>query len=272
MHTLFTEAGFMGKVIAMEGTSEEVLAQLQELKAADKSSEKTGRSGCLLALAAGAGAVIAVSAEGVPHVDLILPICGVIALIGLILFVTGQSGDIPDDRYEALERVHHFLRTDCDPKAVFSYTLDPGSLSQRRNYSHSERRYNGRWKFYYTTLLSGRVKLRDGTALQFELEKITRKKGGFKMNARGKIKYKSKQKHSDCFRLKAKLPQSRESTVTEVGSVPNRMRLGLKAPKFKCQGAKLQASAIRKRTAEQIDADGLLDLFVFSFQQLNKAS
>lgn len=263
----------MGRMLTIEGTNEAVLQQLQELKTSDKSSEKWRNIGCgLLILGAAGPFALVLTAAVVPHYKLIMLACGATALVGLILFATGQSGDVPDDRYETLERLHHFLKADCDPKAVFSYTLEPGSLSQRRNYSHSERRYNGKWKHYYTTLLAGRVKLRDGTALQFELEKVTKKKGGFRLTARGKIKYKSKQKHSDCFRLRARLPQGRESSVTDAESVPKRMRLGLKAPKFKWQGNKLQASATRKNTAESVDADGLLDLFVWAFQQVNRAN
>lgn len=266
------ETCLVGKtVLNIQGTDAEVMDQLREVATSDKKSESTRNWGCLtmfLAVAAVAGP--AMMNKYMPNWA--LGVAAAIGLVGLVMTVVGSSGDVDDSRYLALQRLHRFLVGDCDRNTQYHYVLDLRPYTNRAFFSHADKFGSmfslpkGKHEHFDCPVIYGQVRLRDGTMLSVNVNRLTRKTTRTKRGYSGKVKTKVKHKYAATYSLKAKLPQGAPPVPGQAHS-PEPGRPSGKPTKFKGQGNKMAASKTVKNVGNDLEIEGLLQLLTFTFRQ-----
>lgn len=225
----------------ISGTSQQVEDQLFALRESDKESEEAARAHMSVAGSQMKKALMSVGLVGIAYL-----ICSTfvsrsskdILFLGAILVglcvggyfivkaigassAAGQArtGDIDDNLYQGLSRLHSFLKLDCTDTTLYDYEIDFSDPHAERFLLRSEPYRNGRESYYQQCKLKAKVKLRDGTSLKLQIDKLSRVRSYSKTNPRGKVKSKYKTKDKELVRLDLAL--NRSPTLTSV-SGPNK--------------------------------------------------
>ena len=261
----------------LQGSDEDVLSKLRNLRTKDKEAETTkkrGAYGAIAAVLAGLG-IIVLFAKGSLSNSSVMPLlslCAVALGFAFFVFFTGDAGDIDDDRYETLERLHRFLSQDCDKGAHYSYTIDFRSFTNsalRTNKTKTGHMFSYPiivTETFETPVLSGQCKLRDGTSLSIAIDRTTTQRTRTKRNPRGKVKTKVKTKYRNSYLVKVKLPEEASLTGTQAKAAPL-VREGNSV--LKIDGPKVTVTNWEKTYESSIKAEPMLGLLAWTFRQIN---
>lgn len=236
-----------GKKIVISGDDAGIERALETIRTADKAAEKTWKGGCgILAVSVVGGFLTAItSSPGSPLVPLALAFFAIVFIVGAVQIYRGQSGDIEDERYELVQTVHRFLSLDCDKDAQFEYHLDLRSYYDSSFFLRKEKfgtvLPRGSISYYQMPLLTSRLKLRDGTAVSIQVDRLTARKTVTKFGRSGKIKTKTKNKFRDIHQVKVKLPDGAPPLPALLPT------MGFpREPEYKAEGTKASASLVHK--------------------------
>lgn len=183
----------------------------------------------------------------------------------------GAEADVDDHRYQALSRLHSYLKRDCSPGTVFHYDLD------LRSYCHEtfrvdQEKFGGWFKYpkgtttyYEMPVLEARCKLKDGTSVRFTAIRKTRLKDYQKRNFRGKVKFKRKIKFRDRYQVQMKRPQGwDEAAAGQIPEPAHLSRLTGKSPKLQRKGDKVSSVLEVKSGMSPFGIEPLLQLAVWT--------
>lgn len=257
----------------IDGTDETVTESLRKLKMSDKLAESKKAWGCGVAVlsALGAGGIVFADLRnpGIP-----LTVLGVLALASTIFWFVANTGDVDDDRYEALYRLHRFLSGDCDAFTNYHYELDLRSYTDKRCMDKARSNPSGLFSgcgtfdcFFDLPVVTARVKLRDGTALLASVTRTTRQRTRTRRNFRGKTKTKTKLKYVDKYQLELKLPSSVPAPPQSRHHSGGGALFAHIPPKYRARGHKVVTSFSTKTTDSSFSCDGLLKLATWTFHQ-----
>ncbi len=254
------------------------MAALARLQNADKDAEGNHRKGCLI-LFCGilglfvVGASTSSNPERSPLVTATLVGLMLLSVVGLVR-ILASGRDYEDARYQLLMRIHKFLSLDGMPHGIFSYELDFRSYTDRVFFLRKEpfgtkgffgfKVPYGDISYYSMPLMTGRLKLKNGVSLAFQICRDSAVKTVTKRGYSGKIKTKSKTKARDIFRVRAKLPANWGPAPLEPPS-----RSGAIVPSYKANGPNAVAVHVVKHVQGTVpDGNQLLQTMAWLFFQL----
>lgn len=267
----------MAKTVrTIDGSNEEILAQLKTIEESDKKAESHQKTGCLVALLG----VLGIFSPAILHTELpkwlAVPMLAVIA-VGLVIYARGNAGDVDDARYHALRRLHRFLSGDGDKDTRYHYVLDLRPYTHRAFYCRTDKfggmfsLPRGKIEFYDCPVLYAQVQLRDGTLLSASANRLTRRRTRTKRGYSGKTKTKIAEKYSTRYALKARFPDGPDIKLAPRPPETTGGRLKALLKSQKARGNKIAATSIQKTSYQPLEVDGLLQLMIQTFHQVNLA-
>lgn len=270
------------ELLTLKGDSSDIFKALRAIREADEAAEKTQNMGCWMIGLSICGffgsAMVFDTSPTFGKAGLIL--CGLVLLAGIVQHVRGSAGNIEDERYEFVSKLHRFLTSDCDQSTQYEYQLELRPYTDSSFYVRREGFFSffgGTAKFYHTPLISTRLRLRDGTALSLQIDRATVERTRTRMNARGKIKTKTKKKYRDIYQIKVKRPTtapplplelkppSLASSDPTLGSVTSYVG----EPKYKVDGNRASLEYVKKTLAPGPDPGILLQLLCRAFYSIH---
>ena len=199
--------------LTLRGDDAGIQAVLERIRVADKAAEKTKQTGCVIVVLAFVFGMGSVALDLKNPFPMFILVCSCIAFVtGLIQVHRGESGDIEDERYELVMKLHKFLTCDCETDAQYEYHLDLRSYYDSSFFLRKEkfggmfRLPRGSISYYQMPLLTTRIKLRDGTLLTIQVDRVTARKTVTK-RGRSKVKTKTKNKFRDIYQVRVKVPE-----------------------------------------------------------------
>lgn len=259
-------------VLLITGNDAEVCAQLSNVRTADKGAEKKKSLGCTAMALAPLGPVAVYGfPQSVP--TLVAYLCGAFFVLGFILYLVGQAGDIDDNRYILLTRLHRFIAGDCHKNATFSYALDLRPYDHRAFFKERQKIGGGFFSGYprgsteifESPILSGHAQLRDGTKIVVSATRTSRRRTLTRQNPRGKVKTKVKFKYGDRFTVQVKLPSDSPAASATPPVGTNDKIYGPRKPKYKASGRRVSTMVVEKTSYPVLDIGGLLRLLTWTF-------
>ncbi len=261
------------------GNDESILAALARLEKADKKAEKGCRNGCLSMFVAALGIIlVSGNTDSGPERPLIVTVI----ILALMLFfisgvfrIFGSGRDYEDARYHLLTRLHKFFSLDCASDSLYSYQLDFRSYTDKAFLQRKEpfgtKGFLGSYKepygdisYYTMPMLTGRIKLKNGISLSFEICRKTAYKTVTKRGSSGKVKTKSKAKSRDICRVRVKLPATLGPAPLEPLATSSTF-----APSYKTNGSTATVIHVAKHVHGKVpDGDQLLQTMAWLFYQL----
>lgn len=264
----------MAKTIhTLQGNYDQINEQIDAIIEGDKGAEKKKKYG-LWAIFGSIALGVTVSIAAPKGAGAAVIPLGIVFLVGLAYFIKGDAGDIDDERYHALRRVHRMLSGDCHDEASYYYTVDFRPLTHKGFCARSDRNWGLSVSDYVAPVLFGQVRLRDGTALSFNVDWFTREKKRTKTNARGKVKTKVKKKHKARYIVRVKLPEGKRAPLQSSSTAEvRRMSIGRGAPpRYKSDGSRVSTMALKRNCDNGFCVDGLLELMTWTFRQIHMES
>lgn len=265
----------MSKTVrTIAGNHDEILAQLHELESSDRKAEGHQKTGCAVAFVGGLG-LLGPSLLHLKEPSWMLGLSAVVIVVGVILFARGSSGDIDDDRYQALQRLHRFLSGDGEPDTRYHYVLDLRPYTHRAFYCRTDSfggwfsLPRGKIEHFDCPVLYAQVKLRDGTLLSASANRLTRRRTRTKRGYSGKTKTKIVEKYSTRYSIKAKLPEGPPLQLAPRPPGTSGGRLDAIVKTQKAKGNKVAATAFQKLSQKTLEVDGLLQLMIQVFHQVH---
>lgn len=195
---------------AAQGSPMQILADLGQLGALDKSSEKLQKKwGWLSGGGCFVGIVALVFVVMVPPL-LVLCVLGT-ALFGFGIWRYGKykKTNLEDRRYQLAARVVRLLSADMDPATPMKLSLALGAID-RKECAIGENQVMG-WNvtYYRDPWLSVAGRLADGSSFKLDKTQLLQIRKKRKVNYRGKVKHKRKDKHGVLCTLTMKYKESR---------------------------------------------------------------
>jgi len=195
---------------AAQGSAAELMMDLGQLAILDKNSEKLQKKwgwfsagGCLVVFV------------GIPLGILLVPLFA-LCVLGLVFFIVaiGRYGkfkktNLEDRRYQLAARVVRLLSADVDPNAPMKLSIGLGS-TERKECAVGQNNVMG-WDvtYYRDAWLSVAGKLADGSSFKLDQVELLQVRKKRKVNYRGKVKHKRKDKHGLLCTLTLKYKDSR---------------------------------------------------------------
>ena len=261
--------------LTLSGDDAGIQAVLETIRVADKEAEKTKKTGCGiigLAVVFGFISTILVADAKNPFPMFILGCSGIALVVGLVLYHRGESGDIEDERYELVTTLHKFITCDVEKDAQYEYHLDLRSYYDSSFFLRKEK-FGGMFQlprgsisYYQMPLLTTRIKLRDGTLLTIQVDRVTARKTVTKRGRSGKVKTKTKNKFRDIYQVRLKVPEGAPHPPLELTQAMTVIN-----PSYKASGPKANASVTRKNAAAGgPDPDLLLRLLCLVFHTIHQ--
>lgn len=261
--------------LTLSGDDAGIQAVLETMRVADKEAEKTKKIGCgIVGISVVFGFIsIVLTADAKTPLPMFILICSGIALaVGLGLYHRGQLGDIEDERYELVMKLHKFLTCDCENDAQYEYHLDLRSYHDSSFFLRKEkfgglfRLPRGSISYYQMPLLTTRIKLRDDTLLTIQVDRVTASKTVTKRGYSGKVKTKTKYKFRDIYQVRVKVPEGAPHPPLELAQA-----MTVIGPSYKAAGPKASASVTRKNAAPGgPDPDLMLRLLCLVFHTIHQ--
>lgn len=271
------------ELLTLKGDSSDIFKALRTIKEADKAAEKTQNMGCWmigLSILGLFGSLVMLEENPMPG-QAGLVVCGVVLLVGIVQNARGSAGNIEDERYEFVSKLHRFLSLDCEQDAQYEYQLELRPYTHRLFYVRRQGFFSffgGKSLFYHTPLISTRLRLRDGTAVSLTIDRATEERTRTRFNARGKLKTKTKKKYRDIYQIKVKraptaapfpLQLMPRSSSSELPPLQGAAAPYVGEPKYKVEGNRASLEYVKKTVADGPDPAILLQLLCRLFYSIH---
>lgn len=210
-------------VYAHTATAAEVVADLEQIQALDKTKEsETKKFGCLGAL------LVPLAIAGALFGAMIHPALSVTSLVlfggGAVFLLmkayAANKGNVEDRRYRLLRSLVDLLSRDMAADAMITVSMSLKAADRKANFVTEGKTGHWNYKLYHDNWLSLEAKLLDGTACRIQVTERRQNRYRWKRSASGKSKYKTKVKAAMEVALRLKPKTRKYSNLSEIGEDP----------------------------------------------------
>lgn len=267
----------------INGTADELLGILGDLKASDTKAEGRKKVGCgisVLGLLCGVPAMIFIDSMS-DDVLMVLGIAAAVLIIGgLIFYSYFHSYDLDDDIQESAQQLLRFVSEDVNPKSKMDLVLDFSDAKSKQNFLRKDppKKKSGGYStktittsHYKQNVINLKARLQDGTRISVGYSKRV-KHQDIKKSKPGKTKWFSRTFTKPVIGLTAVVPKERYGEPT---NLDQRLRAtpvqGYQISNVKVEGQKIQATIVGEMGQHSgTTADPCLRGLVWIFYELRR--